>query len=174
MLSNEEITATLLSHRLAVTAFLATVTRNYHLAEDVFQDVCVKAISREEKFESTEHLLNWVHTVGRNRAIDLLRARDGKYAGLSEEVLQALAVSWFTHHNEKSRPLHESLQYCMQHLTVRNRELLRLRYFEGRSGQEIARHLNRKLETIYQALTRVHRTLADCVRRRTDLVEGDA
>lgn len=174
MFSKEEITATLLSHRLAVTAFLATITRNYHLAEDVFQDVCVKAIAREEPFESAEHLLNWAHMVGRNRAIDLLRARDGKYCGLSEEVLQALSVSWQTQQNENVRQLHDSLQQCMKHLTTRNRELLRLRYFEGRSGQEIAKHLNRKLETIYQALTRVHRLLAECVRRRSHLVEGDA
>lgn len=53
MLAPEHITATLLAERLPLTAFFACVTRDFHLAEDVFQEVCVKAEGRAETFEST-------------------------------------------------------------------------------------------------------------------------
>ncbi len=56
MLSKEDITANLIAERLSITAFLATVTRNYHLAEDVYQDVCVKAIGANEVFEALEQV----------------------------------------------------------------------------------------------------------------------
>lgn len=173
MLSNEEITAMLLSERLAVTAFITTITRNYHLAEDVFQDVCVKAIGREGEFESQTHLLNWVHTVGRHRAIDLLRARDGKYQGISSEVLDALAAIWPSEEVSQARSKREALQECLEELTPNNREILRLRYFEGRSGSDVARELGRKLETVYQALARIHKLLGECVRQRVLTAEGD-
>ncbi|WP_437230936.1 RNA polymerase sigma factor [Planctomicrobium sp. SH661] len=173
MLSNEEVAAKLLSERLAMTAFIATMTRNYHMAEDVFQDVCVKAIGREEEFESLDHLVNWAHMVGRNRAIDLMRARDGKYLGLSSDVLDALSQIWPKDRAASLREKQEALQLCMEQLTQNNREILRLRYFEGRSGGDVARFLNRKLETVYQALARIHKSLGECVRKRM-LVEGEA
>lgn len=173
MLSKEEITAVLLAERLSVTAFVSTITRNYHLAEDVFQDVCVKAIGREEEFESALHLLNWAHLVGRNRAIDLLRARDGKYSGLSAEVLDALAVRWPVDQAGRLRQQSEALRQCLEKLTPNNQEILRLRYFEGRSGGDVARQLGRKLETVYQALARIHKTLASCVQQRLSVAEGD-
>lgn len=51
------IAATLLAERLPLTAFIASVTRDFHLAEDVFQEVCVKAVARAETFEMTAHVM---------------------------------------------------------------------------------------------------------------------
>jgi hypothetical protein len=45
MLAPESIAATLLAERLPLTAFVASVTGDFHLAEDVFHEVCVKAIA---------------------------------------------------------------------------------------------------------------------------------
>ncbi|MBM3969075.1 MAG: sigma-70 family RNA polymerase sigma factor [Planctomycetes bacterium] len=173
MLAKEEITAVLLSDRLPLMAFIATVTRNYHLAEDVFQDVCVKAMGRDAEFESAKHLLNWARLTGRNRAIDLLRVRDGKYEGLSEGLLDSLAIVW-PDRQGGGRERQVALEHCLESLTPNNRELLRLRYFEGRSGIAVAQALGRKLETVYQALARIHKSLAQCIQQRLLTLEGEA
>jgi RNA polymerase sigma-70 factor (ECF subfamily) len=151
----EDITATLLSERLPLTAFFASVTRDFHLAEDVFQEVCVKAVARAETFETTAHLMNWARLAGKNRAIDILRARDGRYVGLSDEMLALLAHEWPD----------ESKADATQ-ITPNNRELLRLRYFERRNCTDVATIMGRKIETVYQALARLHKTLGDCIRTR--------
>ena len=80
----EDITATLLTERLPLTAFFASVTRDFHLAEDVFQEVCVKAVARAESFETTAHLMNWARLTGKNRANDILQSLDGRYGRLSD------------------------------------------------------------------------------------------
>jgi RNA polymerase sigma-70 factor (ECF subfamily) len=172
MLSKEEFIAILLRDRLPITAFLATVTRNHHLAEDVFQDICVKAVGREEGFESREHLLNWVYRTGRNRAIDLLRSRDNKYQGLSEHILDALSGALRQHDSRRVWEMQEALKHCLEQLTPNNREILRLKHAEGLQGADVARVLGRKLETVYQALTRIYRTLGECVRQRMVLSEA--
>jgi len=41
--------------------------------------------------------------------------------------------------------------------------LLALRYVKGLHSNEIAARLDMKVETVYRALTRAHRNLADCV-----------
>jgi RNA polymerase sigma-70 factor (ECF subfamily) len=162
MLFAEDIAATLLAERLPLTAFIASVTRDFHLAEDVFQEVCVKAVARAETFKSPAHVMNWARLAGKNRAIDILRARDGRYIGLTDEMLAILANEW----PEKSRvdAMQEALGNCIEQVTPNNRELLRLRYFERRDCADVAAIMGRKIDTIYQALARLHKTLGDCIR----------
>ncbi len=166
MLSPEDITGTLLRERLALTAYISTVTRDFHLAEDIFQEVCVKAVGKGGEFETPQHVMNWARVAGRHKAIDVLRTRDGKIVGLSEEMLAALEPVWPEGEAAQGSPALDALRKCMERLTPNNQEIVRLRYFEGRAGAEVAAAMGRKLETVYQALARIHRTLADCVRQR--------
>ena len=166
MLPPEEITAALLRERLALTAYIATVTRDFHLAEDIYQDVCVKAVGKAADFASPEHLMNWARVSGRHRAIDVLRMRDGNVIGLSEAMLAALEPVWPEGDAAQSSPALEALRKCIDRLTPNNQEIVRLRYFEGRAGAQVAEAMGRKLETVYQALARIHKNLGDCVRQR--------
>ncbi|HQW28606.1 MAG: sigma-70 family RNA polymerase sigma factor [Verrucomicrobiales bacterium] len=164
MLPPEDIAAALLAQRLPLTAYLASVTRDFHLAEDVFQEVSVKAVGRAAEFESPAHVIHWARVAGRNRAIDILRSRDGRYVGLSETMLATLAAEW--PEKADAEPLHDALAHCLKTITANNRELLRLRYFERRPCDEVAALTGRKIETVYQALTRLHKSLGDCMRAR--------
>lgn len=164
MLPPESIAATLLAERLPLTAYFASVTRDYHLAEDVFQEVSVKAVGRAAEFETPAHLIHWARVAGRNRSIDLLRARDGRYVGLSEAMLATLAAEWPD--ESEASPMHEALRQCLGTITPNNRELLRLRYFERRPCPDVAEIMGKKIETVYQALTRIHRALGECVKHR--------
>ena len=166
MLTREQITSVLLRHQLALTAFIASIARSFHLAEDVFQEVCMNAIGRQESFESEQHLLNWARLHGRHRAIDALRARDGKYNGLSDEVLDQLGTAFETNRLANCSDKHEALRECIQSLTPNNYEILRLRYFEGRTTSAIAELLDRKLATVYQSIARIHKSLGDCISSR--------
>ncbi|MFM7606515.1 MAG: sigma-70 family RNA polymerase sigma factor [Prosthecobacter sp.] len=164
MLAAESLTAILLAERRPLTAFFASVTRDFHLAEDVFQEVCVKAVARAESFDTKSHLMNWARLAGKNRAIDILRARDGRYVGLSDEMLALLAHEWPD--RSMADAMQEALDDCIAHITSNNRELLRLRYFENRNCADVAAIMGRKMETVYQALTRLHKTLGGCIRSR--------
>jgi RNA polymerase sigma-70 factor (ECF subfamily) len=167
MLPTATITATLLAERMPLTAFFAAVARDFHVAEDIFQDVCVKALTRTTAFESTAHLLAWARLLGKNRAIDILRARDGRFVGLSDEVLALLATEWPD--RSQTDGLQEALGHCIEQITEHNRHLLRLRYFEQRSCGDVAAIMGRRVETVYQALARLHRTLGECLRGRLTL-----
>jgi RNA polymerase sigma-70 factor (ECF subfamily) len=164
MLLAEEITAVLIRERLTLTAYIATVTRDFHIAEDLFQEVCVKAVGRGSEFESIQHLVHWARVVGKNRAIDVLRARHGRSTGLSDRLLAELADEW--PRKSHTECLTEALTACLERLTANNRELLRLRYFERLACPDVAKTMGKNLETVYQALARVHKTLGECVRNR--------
>jgi RNA polymerase sigma-70 factor (ECF subfamily) len=164
MKTPELIAATLLEKRVLLTAYIANLTRDFHLAEDLFQEVCVKAVARAAEFESAQHVISWAFVTGRNRAIDAMRKRGAGQVELTEGLLETLAAEW----PDKLQvdPEQDALALCLEQVTPNNRELLRLRYFERRPCAEVAGIMGRKLETVYQALTRIHHVLANCIQNR--------
>lgn len=50
-------------------------------AEDICQDVLLKALNRAERFESAEHERAWIIRVAINAAKDLLRRQSGRTTG---------------------------------------------------------------------------------------------
>ena len=160
----EGISATLRAERMPLTAFFASVTRDFHLAEDVFQDVCVKAVARAHAFETAAHLMNWARLTGKNRAIDIRRTRDGRDVGLSDEMLALLAEEWPD--SSSARLMQDALEQCIGQVKPNNSEMLRLRYFERRNCRDVAAIMGRKIETVCQALARLHKALGLCIRAR--------
>ncbi|WP_437223690.1 sigma-70 family RNA polymerase sigma factor [Planctomicrobium sp. SH661] len=172
MLSREEATAILLEERLSLTAYVITIVRSFHLAEDIYQDICVKSLLREELFEARPQLMKWARVACRNRAIDVIRSRDGRYEGISEEALDALLAVWAEEDEGENRETRDALALCLGELTSNNRRILQLRYFEGRSGIDVAQLLGRKPATVYQALARIHSLLERCIQMRMELASG--
>jgi RNA polymerase sigma-70 factor (ECF subfamily) len=108
------------------------------------------------------HLFHWTRLTARNRAIDTLRRTQGRYDGLSAETLEVLAADW------PDVPVPDlamkALERCLRKITPNNQPLLRLRYFEEHSCSEVAERMRRKIETVYQALAHIHKTLRECMR----------
>lgn len=173
MISKEQATSILLEERLSLTAFVITIVRSFHLAEDIFQDVCMKSMLHEGTFVSRAQLMKWARVTCRNRAIDVIRSRDGRYRGLPEDVIDSLIDNWDEDEvDDTDRATRDALAFCVGELTANNRRILQLRYFEGRSGIEVAEHLGRKPATVYQALARIHSALEQCIQMRLALAGG--
>lgn len=65
MLDPQTVAQIIIRERPGLTAYIFTVARNYHLAEDVFQDTFVKGNQRAVEFETKEHLINWFRFISR-------------------------------------------------------------------------------------------------------------
>lgn len=167
-LTPEQVTKHLLREQASLTGYAYAVTHNYHLAEDVFQEVCVKAVSQSERFESLEHLSNWFRVSSRNHAISLIRSIEGRYVGLSPEMLATLEGEW-AKRSPATDHRSEALSDCLEHLPAKSQKIMAMRYMENRSGEEIARFMGVKVDSAYQAISRIHQALRDCIQHRTKL-----
>ena len=166
MLEKEDIAAYLFKEQVNLTAYIGYLTMDFQAAEDIFQDVSIKAISTADTFKDVDHLRRWSLVVGRNGAVDWLRRRKRQSMVMDSQLMDVIQGEWPSQARDDKSVSLEALASCMDSLTDYNRELLDLRYFQSLSGSEIARRLQRKVETVYQALTRIHRRLENCVRRR--------
>lgn len=161
-LSQESVVRTLFAARHRVTAAVWLLTRDSGSAEDIFQNVSVKALSGSATFEHEGQLLSWAHVVARHEALDWMRRRRPEISVLDEDVLELIEREW------TAAPLIsggkvDALRSCLERTPPDSRHLLELRYFEGRSCEEVSQILGVSLDAVYQRLSRLHRQLKSCI-----------
>lgn len=173
-LTDQEILGTLMKARDRISAAAWIIVRDTQSAEDIFQNVALKAISKQVSFEIEGGLLSWAFITARHEAIDWLRRR--KYeASMDASVLELLEQDWLTDARQESDSRSEALQKCLQSMPEKSRQLLRLRYFEGHACQEVADRLGAGLNAVYKRLSRLHQSLKNCIELRlnaTDVAES--
>jgi RNA polymerase sigma-70 factor (ECF subfamily) len=135
-------------------------------AQDLTQEVFIKALQRQEQLKDIEKAAHWLSRIATNAAIDFLR-RHGRasfcdFEGLAEPLRTPPAESpeQLLLRAERRALLEEGLQ----ELTERERAALLLRDVEDLPAEEVARHLNCSKATvrshIANARTKFRRFLA--------------
>jgi len=158
------IVAALLKHRLRLVASVASIVRNPHDADDVFQQVVLSALRSDTPFQDVDHLLAWSTRAARHRALDLARRK--QLCPLSNQVLDLLEAEWGDPVGPGRSDAAEALGRCMERLGPSAREVLRMKYFEGMSVQAIADRVCRTADAVYQLLSRTQRGLRTCIEAR--------
>jgi RNA polymerase sigma-70 factor (ECF subfamily) len=159
----DAIVQVLLRERLRITAVATAVVRDVHAADDIFQQVVLRALEQRGQFQSPDHVLSWAVRAARHRAIDLTRQRS--LCSLPDDVLDLLEAQWADPAGDEVSDQVEALRRCLGKLTAPARDLLRMKYDEGLSAADMARRLRQTVDAVYQNLSRIHRGLRDCTRR---------
>lgn len=158
------VVQTLLRDRVRLTAVAASILRDAHDADDVFQQVVLAALRATELFREPEHLLAWALRATRHRAIDAARRR--RVHILDEGALDALESHWASLSEDDAPDRVEALRRCLAGLPDAAREVLRLRYEQGLGCPDIAARLRRTVDAVYQTLSRLHKRLRECIESR--------
>lgn len=158
--------------RLSAAAWV--IARDAQAAEDIFQNVALKALTKEVSFEHEGALLSWATLSARREAIDWQRKRRPEVRVLDEDVLELLDAE----HRRGQGPAESgrvaALRDCLENVPDASRRLLELRYFEGRSCDEVAGAVGIGLDAVYQRLSRLHRQLKSCVEDRMGSANAEA
>jgi RNA polymerase sigma-70 factor, ECF subfamily len=163
-LETDTVVQVLLRERLRVTALAASVVRDVHAADDIFQEVVLSALEARNRFLSPEHVLAWSLRTARHRALDLARSR--QLRPLPDEVLDLLEARPADPAAGEWSDRDEALHSCLDRLAPPAQRLLQMRYGEGLTAGVIANRLRRTPEAVYQTLSRIHRCLRECVERK--------
>jgi RNA polymerase sigma-70 factor, ECF subfamily len=144
-----------------------------HAAEDIFQEVSIAAISKCSQIADVEHFLPWVRQAARFQSLTTLRSQKKLPMSLSSELLEVLESHWQKFDNRSENELSTALKTCLQTLGPYAQQLIEKRYIEGKSGNGLAQALEKSVNTVYVALTRVHNALRDCVKKQLILERGN-
>src|SRR5262245_49010323 len=118
-LEQNAIVQVLLRERIRISGSVMPIVRDAHAADDLFQEVALKALQTRDHFTEPEHVLAWALRAARHRAIDLLRARKVQY--LDDSVLDLLEREWAQPSADMIGNRIEALQLCLQKLHKQSR-----------------------------------------------------
>lgn len=167
-ISEQDIFGMLMKSRDRIAAAAWVVVRDAHATEDIFQNVALKALTKEVIFESEGAVLSWAFISARREAIDWLRRHNKELKGLDTEILELLEREWLSEPVLRSGARMDALRMCLRTLPEKSSLLLRLRYFEGKSCSEIAKKLGVGINVVYKRLSRLHKGLKECIELRLD------
>jgi len=165
-ISERSILQQLMNQRDRISAAAWLVVRDAHIAEDIFQNVTLKAIDKEVAFGSEGALMSWAFITARREGIDWLRRQKNTPVSLDESILEVLEAEWANESLGQTSSRSQMLRDCLDELPEKSRELLKLRYFDGQQCAEVASLLGAKLDAIYKRLSRLHNALKDCIERK--------
>jgi len=126
------------------------------LAQDLAQEVFVKAYFALSQFKPERKFSTWIFTLARNHTIDESRKKKLKYTSLDEPVLEATVASKLAnpHQELEQKDKEQVMKKAINKLDKPYREVIILFYLQQFSYQEIADILKKPLGTIKSQLNR--------------------
>jgi RNA polymerase sigma-70 factor (ECF subfamily) len=155
-----------------VYALILRMVRDPETAEDLAQEVFVKAFRRLSSYDSRRKFASWLFKVAHNATIDHLRRSEldtvplaaeqeeggGLLAVLADPSAESPAAA------AERRDMARSLERAIAGLRPEYREAVVLRYVEGLAYQEICDVLSLPVGTVKTNLHRARKELADAMR----------
>jgi RNA polymerase sigma-70 factor, ECF subfamily len=134
-------------------------------AEEILQETNVVIWNKFHRFELGTNFVAWSFQIAN---FEVLKYRDKKRSNrlvFSGELLEVIAQE--SEEQEDDLDLRRAaLQECLRSLRAADRELIQQRYQPGNTGEGVARQLDRPINSVYQSIGRIRKTLFECINRR--------
>jgi len=152
------------SHELRLRAFAMSMIANYADAEDVLQEANLVLWKRFDQFQPGTSFMSWAGRVVYLVALEHRRKLSRSKLQFGEEFFTAVANMAVRDEVASTMGEHEhALGECIAKLKAEHQKMLRARYADGISVEQMSGMFNRSVDAIYKVLTRTRRILHDCV-----------
>lgn len=148
-----------------VYLFLLAQLGNTDLAEEVLQNTNLVIWTKWNKFEPGTNYVAWVYRIASLEIMKYRQKNKRSRLFFDDDFLKTVAKS-VEQLSEKSEARKNALSKCIDKLKQRDRELIQQRYQPGTNGKSLAGKLGRPVNSVYQSLGRIRRTLLECVERQ--------
>ena len=157
-------------HQWHVYYFIRSLIPNPNEADEVLQQTNLVLWKKFKDYESGSNFRAWACKIARFEVYSY-RAKQRRAEMyfcdlLMDEIAKEAAenVEWL------EERLH-ALRYCQEKLSTRDQDLLRRRYRPDGTSSCAAEELGRPVRSVYKSLSRIRKTLLECITRR--LIQED-
>jgi len=134
-------------------------------AEDVFQRCSLLLWRKFDQFDATREFLPWACGVAFYEVRNFLRVAARDRLQFEDGLIQQLADRRLETLRDTDRRL-DYLRGCLSELKPGDHELIRAAYVQDRPLPEFAESTGRALQTLYNRLSLLRRSLLECVQRK--------
>lgn len=129
-----------------------SMTKNVERAEDYTQDIFIRTFTRLDRFQERSSFSTWLYSISFHYCLDQIKLSNRLATTLMDDSLldQYADVDEYTPQQEQMR----NLDKAMDTLSLRDAALLRMKYQQGLSIEQIARELGLKESAVKMRLKR--------------------
>jgi RNA polymerase sigma-70 factor (ECF subfamily) len=157
--------------------YLRSLVNDPAAIDDLFQETMVVAWRRLDECDLTRPFGPWLRGIAARLVMAYYRKRKQQPVFMQDAVLSLLdrkfesisaqvGDTW----DEKVSALHD----CLQSLPVQQSTVIRARYFDDLSMQQMAEHLDVSLEACKKRLQRARAMIAECLKTKGMFFAGEA
>lgn len=139
---------------------------NFHQAEDIAQDVFLRAYSKRESFRGDSSVRTWLLSITINRCKDYLRSWSFRHELQEETILDREVAQADTEATVVEKLARDDLWQSIHQLPEKYREVIALYYIQELNGQEIALVLQTSEQNVRTRLHRARAMLKDILTER--------
>ena len=160
-----QIVQFLARHQTMIQGYAYAISRDFHVAEDVYQEVAVIVADRWETLPNDEELGRWLRECTRRKTLEVSRRTRHMPVTMSNEILDQVGAHFGTGSGEEARGsnMRDIVAECAEKLRGMARRVVLARYRDNRACAEIAAELQRSVQGVYSILKRARRALAECI-----------
>ena len=165
---DDSISRLFLEQRHMLLSYIHALVRDGNVAEDIFQDVGVQVLKKEQTPAESRQFAAWCRGIARNLVLHHWRSKERSPVIVSERLLDALDLAY-----EESNPASElskqrsiALADCLRSLPDHSREVVKMRYFEGLTSDQIGERVGRSAVAVRKMLSRIRGQLEECIEGR--------
>lgn len=151
-----------------VSAFVASVVRDFRDREDVLQETALAVFTSIESYDSKLAFNGWAIGIARNQVGLYLRRRKRDRHVFSESTIACIESAF---EQTTDSPELDFIPDCMRQLDGRAREMCELRYQEDLKPAAIAAKVGMTANSVSKTLQRIREQLRICIESKST-VEG--
>lgn len=162
------------SYQQGLIAYAYSITRNWSLSQDAFQEAMIALHHQLETLEQG-NILAWLKRVVHHKAVDIVRKSEVQNTAkmhLIQQVAKHVELSLDQDVLVRRELENEALQGCMKLLSVRGRELLLNFYYHKKSCVELEQQYQRSANALRLKISRTRGWLKQCISKKLNEREG--
>ncbi|MBR5850699.1 MAG: RNA polymerase sigma factor [Alistipes sp.] len=133
-------------------------------ADDLLQETFIKVYLHLDRYNPAYTFGQWIYTIARNTFIDFYRRRQEELP-IDERFSAPAATTPNPEESVIRLQLRSQIDQCLNRLTPRYARLIRMRFLEEYSYEEIAERLEIPLGTVKTQIHRAREQMCDLIRR---------
>jgi RNA polymerase sigma-70 factor, ECF subfamily len=161
-------------HHVPVRCYLVRYLRDTAAADDLAQEVFLRAYQGLAEFRGESNLRTWLLGMAKRLAAQHIRGESRRRRHEASPLLATLAewrIEWLNddplEREDHDRVL-EMLRSCMGRLAPESQQVVTEHYFEGKPLEAIAERQGRKGGAVRMMLLRIRKALGECLRAKLE------
>lgn len=161
----EEFIKLFTRYQRRVFLFILSQVPNPVDAEEIHQETNVIIWRKFDRFELGTNFLAWSCQIANYEVLKYRQRQRRDRHLFSDEFVRQVASDAVEQADELEQR-RQHLAVCLSKLRSNDLELIQQRYASGESGKSVAELIGRPINSVYQSLSRIRRTLLECVNRK--------